>query len=534
MSTSKPEVQPRDWPQASDFKRSIRWEFTLYVSAIILFLMVVTGYIISRQYVETVTKNVVDKLLVQARSYSGPAGKLMLSTDGPDALLLNNICKKLSSDNSDVFWAGITGKDEVFLAHTDIRQVVTSARTRPTYSNQFSDMLRPEEGFDLSQDTIFITVPIKEGNIILAKLAVAASAKPIQKARTTSRLTVAFITVVMIFLGMPITIVLLHRKLRPLSLITDRLKNVNFENISFDIPLTSKNEFGYLAETIQVMGFKLNLAQKDLIEKERISRELEIAREIQANILPKSYPQGAEFELAGTYRSAKQVGGDYYDFIDFDDHRLGILVADVSGKSLPGMLVMLLTRDIVKRLARSTRSPSELLSGVNSELLGNIKRGMFVTMFLGILDSRTGRFSFASAGHNPLIWLKADTGKTDLIKTKGFPLGMVESKIFEKRMESGELILGKNDWLIQYTDGINEAQNSKGEEFGLDRFAQIIESCKNLTPVQFVGELLRKHEQFVGNAEQYDDITLLSIKWKGRSPDKKDMISQERVNACKD
>lgn len=233
-------------------------------------------------------------------------------------------------------------------------------------------------------------------------------------------------------------------------------------------------------------------------------------------------------------RSAKQVGGDYYDFIDFDDDRLGILVADVSGKSLPGMLVMLLTRDIVKRLARSTRSPSELLSKVNSELLGNIKKGMFVTMFLGILDQRTGRFTFASAGHNPLILLKGDTGKTDLIKTKGFPLGMVESKIFEKRMESGELILQKNDWLIQYTDGINEAQNSTGEEFGLDRFAQIIESCKNLTPTQFVGELLRQHEQFVGNAEQYDDITLLSIKWMGKSPDKKDMISQERVNVSKD
>ena len=338
----------------------------------------------------------------------------------------------------------------------------------------------------------------------------------------------------MIFLGMPITIVLLHRKLRPLSMITVHLKNVNFENISFDIPLTSKNEFGYLAETIHVMGTKLNLAQKELIEKERMSRELEIAREIQASILPKSYPQAAEFEFAGTYRSAKQVGGDYYDFIDFDDDRLGILIADVSGKSLPGMLVMLLTRDIVKRLTRSLRPPSQLLSEVNGELWGNIKKGMFVTMFFGILDKKAGRFSFASAGHNPLILLKGGTGKTDLIKTKGFPLGMVESKIFEKRMESGELILQKNDWLIQYTDGINEAQNSRGEEFGLDRFAQIIESCKNLTPTQFVGELLRQHEQFVGNAEQYDDITLLSIKWLGKSSDKKDMISQKRVNVSKD
>jgi len=520
MTSSNNNGLPRQWPQASQFRKSIRLEFSLYVSGIILVLMLVTGYVISNLYVKTVTQNVIDKLLVQARSYSGPAGKLIISTDEPDALLLNNICRKLTDDNSEVYWAGIANRRNVFIAHTDLRQVIASSQMKPVENSQPGTGLRDGETFGLSKDTIYITVPIEENNILVGKLRVASSAEPIAAARRTSITTVASITILVLLIGLPITMIVLRRKLQPISMITDGLKNVDFEDITLDIPVAAKNEFGYLAKTLQVMGAKLKVAQQDLIEKERIEHELEIAREIQANILPREYPRTSKFEFAGAYRSAQEVGGDYYDFIDVDKDNLGVLIADVSGKSLPGMLVMLLTRDIVIRLARSIKQPADLLIEVNRELLLSIKRNMFVTMFYGVLNKTTGCFTFASAGHNPLIRLNGQTGEQELIKTKGYPLGMMPPGPFGKRIETGQIVLSEGDWMIQYTDGINEARNSAGEEFGMGRFVKALESHKLCGPMELTAETLKSLEQFVDSAPQFDDITLLTMKWTAPTSDK--------------
>jgi serine phosphatase RsbU (regulator of sigma subunit) len=519
MSTTKKGLLSDDWPEPSQFKKSIRLEFTLYVSAIILVLMLATGYVISRQYVRTVTRDVVDKVLVQARSYSGPAGKMIISDEEPDVLSLNNMCRRIAGDNPDVYWAGITGDDGIFLAHTDIRQVVASARMGPITASQFHGMLRAGEGFVLDGDTVFTSVPVEESNVTLGRLVVAASAKPISRARRSSILTVVSITSVMILVGIPATVYILRRKLRPIGIITDHLKAADFERFALAIPLRSDNEFGFLAETIRVMGAKLGKAHEELLEKERMTRELEIAREIQASILPKQYPRGTKYELAGTYRSALEVGGDYYDFIDFGDDSLGILIADVSGKSLPGMLVMLITRDIVRRLARSVDEPAYLLSRVNAELLGNIRKNMFVTMFLGILNTETGRFRFASAGHNPLIVVRGSESQAELIKTRGFPLGLVGSDQYGKRVENGQIELKAGDWLVLYTDGVSEAQNAGGEEFGMARFLDLIGSHRLLSAEDFTGEVIEGHAAFVGAAPQFDDMTLIAVKWLGLAAD---------------
>ena len=533
MTSSRHNILSSDWPEPSEFKKSIRLEFTLYVSGIMLVLMLVTGYVISSQYVRTVTVDVIDKILVQARSYSGPAGKMIISGEEPDALSLNNMCKRIAGDNPGVYWAGITGADGRFLAHTDIKQVVAGAGWVPGTDGRYLDMLRPGEGFAVTGDTVYTSVPIQESEVALGRLVVAASSEPIKGARRSSIVTVASITAIMILAGIPVTILVLRRKLRPIGLITEHLKNVDFERISLDVPFRSQNEFGFLAETMRVMGSKLDLAQKELIDKERMSRDLEIAREIQANILPKAYPEASTFELAGAYRSALEVGGDYYDFIDFDNGDLGILIADVSGKSLPGMLVMLLTRDIVKRLARSFDDPANLLAAVNTEVLGNIKKGMFVTMFFGILNPKSGVFRFASAGHNPLLLLRADRRKPELIKTKGFPLGMVGPEPYGKRIENGEAKLSPADWLVLYTDGVNEAQDAQGNEFGMERFIGLVVANRGLPAGDLVKGILDGHSEFVGKTPQFDDITLIAVKWSGCAADIHTRELTERTNVAR-
>jgi len=520
MSTNDTSDLARDWPEPRNFRRSIRLEFSLYVSAIILLLMTVTGYVITDQYVKTVSRNVVDKLLVQARAYSGTAGKLIIAANGPDALLLNNTCKRLQADSPDIYWAGIAGTDGVFLAHTDLRQVIGGARMPQFRTDVSREGMREGEQFDVRSDTIYIAEPISENGMRIGTFLAASSAAPIAEARHLSIVSVTSITAIMMLIGLPFTTILVNRKLRPITVISNRLKQVDFEDLKIDVPVSGRNEFGFLAETLRVMGAKLNLAQRGLIEKERIARELEIAREIQANILPRRYPSGRSFEFAGTYDSALEVGGDYYDFIEFDDRHLGFLVADVSGKSLPGMLVMLITRDIVKRLSRTILPPDRMLTELNRELLPNIHKGMFVTMFYGLLDCVTGTFTFASAGHNPLIHLDGVTGEVDLIKTKGFPLGMMPDEQFDERIEAGRLTLQPGDWLVQYTDGINEAQNAASDEFGMDRLVEAVRKADRTTPSGLIQGILGPHRAFVGEAPQYDDITLLGMKWTGVAADK--------------
>jgi serine phosphatase RsbU (regulator of sigma subunit) len=531
MTHDKLVDQTDQWPRAEHFRTSIRMEFALYVGGVILLLMAVTGTIVTRQYVSSVTSGVVETLLAQTRSYASSAGKHIISADTPDVLMLSNLCTRLAADNGDIHWVGIADTRGRFLAHTDIKQVMSGQNMSAITSTQYAQSLRSNERLAIVGDSLTITIPIIEQGVSLGTLAVASSTRQITHARKTSIATVSAITAVMILLGIPVTMIVLNRKLRPFGLIVAALKTVRLDEPAFDIPITSRNEFGYLAETLRVMGGKLTAAQRQQIERERVARELEIAREIQANILPKDYPRAAQFQFGGAYRSAREVGGDYYDFLPLDDHQVGWLIADVSGKSLPGMLVMLLTRDIVRRLARPSMKPSQLLAAVNRELLPSIKKGMFVTMFYGILDWRTGHFTFASAGHNPLIKVDAAAATVRLIKTKGFPLGMAGSDMFDKRIEDGALLLSPGDWLIQYTDGITEAQDVDKREFGMERFLDAVQTLQGQHAEDLVRGVLERHEAFVGAAAQYDDITLLAMRWGGVSTDPGDAVERMKTDA---
>lgn len=519
MSTEKSNIANQDWPKSSDFKKSIRTEFTLYVSAVAVAMMLMTGYIMSSLYVDTVTRGIIDKMLVQARAYSSPAGKLIIGSTSPDALLLSNTCKQLANTNQGVYWAGISGSDGTFIAHTDMKQVLAGAKASTLQTDDYADLTEDDEGIQLSNDTIYISVPIVENNVKVGALSVAASAEPVRAARRSSVLLILIITLAVIAIGVPLTWIVLHRKLHPLGLIVDSLRKIDPEHPRIEINLKRKNELAYLAETLNTMGDKLSIAQKELIEKQRIARELEIAKEIQDSILPRSFPEAEHFSIAGTYRSAMEVGGDYYDFMHFDDDHLGIIVADVSGKSLPGMLVMLMTRDIIKRVARYYRPPREILIDVNSELRESIRKGMFVTMFLGVLSTKTGKLEFASAGHNPILHYSSTTRKARFIKTNGFPLGMMPETTFAKRLEQSELQLKRDDIILQYTDGVNEALNVAEEEYGLDRFAGFVMKHGESDPEKLIDRLIADLEEFVGDADQYDDITLLALKWAALTTD---------------
>jgi sigma-B regulation protein RsbU (phosphoserine phosphatase) len=246
------------------------------------------------------------------------------------------------------------------------------------------------------------------------------------------------------------------------------------------------------------------------IEQKMLDHELAIAEELQANLLPRRIPQIDGYEFGAYYKPSKEIGGDYYDFIEIDESHLGMLVADVSGKGIPGSMVMTETRVLIRNEARHTLSPSEVLKRVNSFLNQDIKRGMFVTAFYAVLDIPSGTLTVSSAGHNPLILYRNATKSLHALNTGGLALGIDKGPLFERTIREQKLHLYKGDRFVLYTDGVIEAMNQQKQALGSQRFYLRIKQFAEKGSNEFISLIIKDVETHQGDAPQHDDITLVT------------------------
>jgi len=246
-------------------------------------------------------------------------------------------------------------------------------------------------------------------------------------------------------------------------------------------------------------------------ERDVLVSELDRAGKIQLNLLPGRLPRIRGFDIRVAYRSAKEVGGDYYDFIPIDHDNLGIVVADVSGKGLPGAIVMASTRAALRLLARGRPSAKDTILRLNRFVSEDVKgTGMFVTMLYMVLNMKTLTIQVVNAGHNPLI-LWRDGAR--LVNPQGIAIGLNAGEVFEKRLEEDLIQLQPGDRLVAYTDGVVEAMNERREEFGEERFVELVEKYAERTSAEFVNQLMRAIEKHQGRAGQHDDITVVTVKY---------------------
>ncbi len=249
-------------------------------------------------------------------------------------------------------------------------------------------------------------------------------------------------------------------------------------------------------------------------EKQRMEQELAVAHDFQKLLLPRRDPQLPEVEIAGFSQPALEVGGDYFDYIDVDEKHLGIIVGDVSGKGIPGALVMASLRSTLRANAPGNLSPREVLRAVNSALTRDTKESTFVSATYGILDRGTGMFRFARAGHEPLVCYRAQDGHVELRDPEGMVLGMVEGELFD-RIEEDEVDLKRAGTLVLYTDGVSEAMNEDYEEYGTERFLAALADLAQEEPKEVIAGLLGDIREFTGGRPQHDDITLVVMRWNG-------------------
>ena len=285
-----------------------------------------------------------------------------------------------------------------------------------------------------------------------------------------------------------------------LNVVVDVRPNVEFASLSDDINSTVTTLKRYIAEAAA-----------------RIDKELEYAKQIQLSALPTNFPKGEKYDIFAQMIAAKEVGGDFYDYYKLNENTVAILVADVSGKGIPAAMFMMTAKTIIKDLAESGMPVNEILTRANEKLCSNNESGMFVTVWMGILDIESGKLQFANAGHNPPLLKKTD-GSFEYLKTRaGFVLAGMEGV----RYRMNEITLNPGDRIFLYTDGVTEATNTANQLYGEERLLEFMNQNSAVEADQILSLLKSNIDEFVGEAPQFDDITMLMFDYKNKKDGEK-------------
>jgi serine phosphatase RsbU (regulator of sigma subunit) len=250
------------------------------------------------------------------------------------------------------------------------------------------------------------------------------------------------------------------------------------------------------------------------LEKQRIEESLKLAADIQMGMLPSTfpaYPERNDFDLFAGIIPAKEVGGDFYDFFLIDKKHLCFVIGDVSGKGIPAALFMALTKTQIKASSSRRRTPGDVLFRANNDLCHENESGMFCTLFYGIMDTETGKVTYANAGHNPPYIINKSGEPLQIESTGGIALGVME----EMEFESATFTASKGDSIFLYTDGVNEAMNEADEEYSYERLEDYLKENSTGSITDIVNRNLESVKEFAGTAPQSDDITVLALRYLG-------------------
>jgi len=247
---------------------------------------------------------------------------------------------------------------------------------------------------------------------------------------------------------------------------------------------------------------------QEVAEKERMKRELEIAHSLQTSLLPDKPPQAKGYQIAAISVPAREVGGDFYDFIDVAEGRIGLVIGDVAGKGLPAALFMALSRSFVRAEAIGNLKPPAVLEKANRLISKDAKEGMFVTVFYSILDVLGRKLRFSNAGHNPPLLFRSATGECEELRLPGIALGAFNEAQFQEQ----DIALRSGDLVVFYTDGVTEPINYSQEQFGMERLISLIKNHHQTSAEEMVRMISERVKQFAGDQPQFDDFTLMVVK----------------------
>jgi serine phosphatase RsbU (regulator of sigma subunit) len=301
---------------------------------------------------------------------------------------------------------------------------------------------------------------------------------------------------------------------RPIGRIVNRVRRFSRGDLDSQLTLSGAGEFYEISKALNELIMRIRRDRKNIVEREILQKEMQMAEEIQRALIPQELPRLKGFEIGTFYKAARMVGGDLFDFVRISDDVYGVVVADVSGKGIPGSLIMSMVRTALRLEARTVTSAREILIKLNDFIAEDIRQGMFVTILLAVVDTRSGKINFSSAGHNPILHFIRSDGSAQFLNTSGMPVGIqsADKGHFASSLESREIQLHEGDFVIIYTDGVIEGRNKDREPYGTERLVQI--ASKNLdTSASDMALVIEKDiADYTSEETQHDDMTMVILK----------------------
>lgn len=354
---------------------------------------------------------------------------------------------------------------------------------------------------------ISVPVTVKGGAVGVVRLGL--SVEEIHRVVRRSEVKIAAVTIPLLALFLAISFVLVAFAVRPIEYLAHKAREMGEGNLATVIRVERKDEIGRLGEALSSMGRQILENQAQLVENKRLERELEIAREIQELMIPREFPDLPGYSLAAFFRPAQVIGGDFYDVFTLADGRLGCTMADVSGKSISGALVMSFARTILRSEAARGGGPREVLLSANDAIRKDLRPKMFVTVAYLTLEPSTGEVRLASAGHPPAI--RYGKGGAAPLPSRGMAVGIAGRDQMGKIMEETKLKLEVGEGIFLYTDGVTEAVNKEREEFGEERCLEVLRERGSGGAQARIDRMGKALDLFSAGAAQADDITMLAL-----------------------
>jgi serine phosphatase RsbU (regulator of sigma subunit) len=491
---------------------SMRWVVTAATVVLLTAAVVGVGAVSEQHTRLALTRELETRLLLEARNLSLTGAGALLT--GLPELTLHPLVREMQTERPELAFVVVLDHRGRIQGHVDARRLGEPYQLPAGLSEITAPMrLAPGERLLASRELLVVEAPVSSvvGQRVGTAL-VGMKRAYIDRTVAAARRSLVVILAGLLALGIALALVFMSFLLRPIGALRAGLERIGRGDLSTPIRLSDRTELGMLATTVNEMSSQLVVAQREAVEKERLKREVEIAREIQSRLLPAGPHAVGDFVVGGWQRAAAEVGGDYYDLLTLPDGRVGLAIADVSGKGLGGCLVMSMLSAALRGAHARYDSPAALLVSLEQHLEATLRRGEFITMFYGVLEPVSGHLVWASAGHTPPLVYRASSGEVEALASRGIPLGALGGGRLRATLEDRTVELGPGDLMVLFTDGFHEAFDVAGrEQFGLDRMRQVVASQAAHGGETVVEALRLAVEAWCGSELPADDETLLVV-----------------------
>jgi serine phosphatase RsbU (regulator of sigma subunit) len=495
---------------------SIRWLLTAVLTVILIVLMTAAAGLMERDTQRLLNEQVEARLRLEAEQLAASSADGLLSAY-PE-LALQPAIRRLVDDDRDIAIMTVVDGSGIIRADVDFARVGQrfeplarlEAHVRNGRGASRTDV--PRSSALLSNDTFIVArAPIvldhaRELGVAYVGVRRASVEEKIARARRSQIGVLA----ALLLLGAGVAYVVLWRSLRPISVLRAGIERFGRGELDTPVSLRDHTEFGLLADALNTMSWEILAAQGQLVQSERMSHELELARRIQESLIASGGTPPKGFVIEGRHRAATEVGGDYFEIFRLRDGRVGAVIADVAGKGLAGCLITVMVSALLRSQRDAHATPESLLDALDRSLVDLLPAGTFVTMFYGILDPASGTLAYASAGHHPALLFRRATQEIEALTSVDPPLAISRRTSRSFRGRSTRLEVG--DILLQTTDGVHEAFGPDGaQQFGFERVEHILRDSAGAGVGTVIDALQKGLDAWRAGAAISDDETLLLL-----------------------